>query len=176
MQKQYGSVCGKKDGIGRGGEGILEVKGVTGLLSYCLYYFGIASAAGTTSQNISECAALSALSGQGSSCPWKCAAIQQHRGWTGGKSGNTSLGFRLRNGWNWDMHFPVFLSFMLRTTSVSQSKGSVQLSSFHAGFCKYLQSLTCEGVWCVCSFGIQPWASPEVPLLTLTRPLSCFEA
>lgn len=62
------------------GEGILEVKGVTALLSYCLYYFGIGSAAETTSQNISECAALPALSGQGSSCPWKCAAVQQHGG------------------------------------------------------------------------------------------------
>lgn len=69
MQKQYGSVCGKKDGIGRGGEGILEVKGVTGLLSYCLYYFGIASAAGTTSQNISECAALSACQDRGAPVP-----------------------------------------------------------------------------------------------------------
>lgn len=52
------------------GEGILEVKGVTALLSYRLYYFGIGSAAEKTSQNISECAALAALSGQGSSCPW----------------------------------------------------------------------------------------------------------
>lgn len=62
------------------GEGILEVKRVTALLSYCLYYFGIGSAAETTTQNISECAALPALSGQGSSCRWKCAAVQQHRG------------------------------------------------------------------------------------------------
>lgn len=68
------------------GEGILEVKGVTALLSYCLYYFRIGSAAETTSQNISKCAALSALPGQGSSCPWKCATVQQQglsrdRGW-----------------------------------------------------------------------------------------------
>lgn len=59
------------------GEGILEVKGVTALLSYCLYYFGTGSAADTKSQNISECAA---PSGQGNSCPWKCAAVQHHRG------------------------------------------------------------------------------------------------
>lgn len=66
MQKQCGSVCGRKDGTGRGGEGILEVKGVTALLSYCLYYFGAGSAAETKSQNISECAA---PSGQGTPVP-----------------------------------------------------------------------------------------------------------
>lgn len=54
------------------------------MLSYCLYYFGIGSAAETTRQSISECAALSALVGQGNSCPWKWAAVQglsRERAW-----------------------------------------------------------------------------------------------
>lgn len=162
MQKQCGSVCGRKDGIGRGdigGQGSYRLAELPPLL----FWYWFSSWKNKPEHKWVCCPSCPVRTGELLSL--ECAAVQQHRGWAGREAGNTSLGFRLRNGWDWDMHFPVFLSFMLRT-SASQSKGSVQLLSFYTVFCKYLQSLACGGVWCVCSFGIQPWASPKVPLLT----------